>query len=135
MMHDETQPQSSSEKKDTLNVVKTDRTVTLYGNNGKAHAHMLRLSSKFAEVVSQRGAKVGTRLEIEFEIPAFGKFTVIRLLGIVTEQHISENGYHLTIKFEKIDEKSRLAIQDFSAYKQRLHQANLRYTVPIPITE
>jgi len=127
---------SSSAEKNTLTVVKTERVATLYGRNGKAHARMIQLSPKFAGVVSPRGAKIGTRLEIEFEIPAFGKVTVLRLPGIVTERHLTENGYHLTIQFEKIDNRSLSAIQDFIAYKERLHQANLRHTISIPpITE
>ncbi len=111
-------------------VVKTDRTATLIGKNGQAHAHMVMLSPKFVGVKSDRGAKVGTRLEVKFEIPAFGYFTELKIPAIVTERHSTGDGTFLTLAFEEIDEKSRAAIEDFIEYKKRLHESNLHHTTP-----
>ena len=111
-------------------VVKTDRVATLIGKNGQAHAHMVMLSPKFVGVISSRGAKVGTRLEVKFEIPAFGYFTELKIPAIVTERHDTQEGIFLTLMFENIDEKSLAAIQDFIEYKKRLHESNLHHTVP-----
>ncbi|GAB6034036.1 PilZ domain-containing protein [Galenea microaerophila] len=109
-------------------MVKTHRIATLYGRNGHAHAQMTELSTKYAVVISQRGAKVGTCLEIEFEIPAFGEFKTLRLQAKVTESLIVNEGYRLTLEFENIDSESLLAIKDFIAYKKRLHETSLHHT-------
>jgi hypothetical protein len=114
-----------------MKVVKTDRTVKLIGKNGSAHAHMVWLSTQFAGVVSPRGAKVGTRLELEMELPAFGTFHTLRIPVIVTERHSTGDGYHLTLSFEEVKEEALDVIKDFIKYKERLHEINFHGVAPL----
>ena len=75
--------------------VKTDRRVTLIGKNGQAKAQMVDISTDGAGVLTPRGAKVGTELELVFEIPTAEYFQTLKILGTVTHRHHAEQGITL----------------------------------------
>lgn len=100
--------------------VPTDRPIVLIGRNGQTNAQMVNLSIAGVGVLSQRGAKEGTELKLEFEIPAFGEFTPLSLVGKVAHRHNASNQIYLGIVFEQPSAKDIAAIEDFIAYKERL---------------
>lgn len=102
--------------------VPTDRPILLIGRNGQSHAKMVNLSIAGVGVLSERGAKEGTELKLEFEIPAFGEFTPMKLVGKVAHRHNASNQIYLGIVFDHPSAQDIAAIEDFIAYKERLKQ-------------
>lgn len=100
--------------------VKTDRTVTLIGKNGQANAVLADLSVENAGVQSPRGARVGTELELVFEIPTSEYFRTLRIYGKVTHRHNNDKGAYLKLHFQNITPTQRQYILEFIEYKQRL---------------
>jgi len=78
---------------------KTDRKAILIGKNAKAEAILIDLSMNEAGVITPRGAREGTQLELEFEVPALGEFTVLRLTTKVIHRHNSEDDIYLKLEF------------------------------------
>ena len=108
----------------TRKQVKTDRKVTLRGGNATIDAHLVDVSVHGIGVVSDRGAKIGTQLDTQFELPAFSVFKMFDLQGIVTHRHNVGNEIYLHIEFNTLNKEDRLALQDFIDYKNRLSQAS-----------
>jgi hypothetical protein len=102
--------------------VQTDRPITLHGRNGHAHGHLVDLSTKGIGVLSDRGAKEGTELQAEFEIPALGRFVTLRPVGKVIHRHNSGDYIYLTIRFDGLSDEEKEAIEDFIDFKTRLSQ-------------
>lgn len=100
--------------------VKTDRSVTLIGKNGQANGILADLSTESAGVQSPRGARVGTELELVFEIPTSEYFRTLRILGKVTHRHNNADGSYLKLHFDRITPTQRQYIMEFIEYKQRL---------------
>jgi len=111
-----------SEREAPNGIVKTNRKVMLVGKNGQAEATLVDLSTHHAGVVSQRGAKVGTELELIFEIPALETFVTLSLHAIVTHKHIAKDSTYLKFAFTNNSQHDHAALEDFIAYKQRLIQ-------------
>jgi len=99
---------------------KTNRKAKLIGKNGSAEAQLVELSIGEAGVRTPRGAKKGTELELEFEIPALGDFTTLCINTVVTSRHNSEDEIFLKLHFLKLNAFEQSAIQDFLEYKKRL---------------
>jgi len=106
--------------------VKTDRKVTLRGKNATIEAQLVDVSVKGIGVISSRGAKVGTELDTQFELPAFSVFRTFHLHGIVTHRHNADDAIFLHIEFAKLSQEDALALQDFIDYKNRLSQFSKR---------
>lgn len=111
-----------------MDSVRTDRKATLYGRNGQAEARLVVLSTQGVGVHSNRGARIGTELEVEFELPALERFLTLKLTGKVTDRHNAGDKVHLHIQFNHLDEHSKEAIQDFINYKERLSKMSVRAT-------
>lgn len=105
-------------------VVKTDRIVTLYGGNASARGHLVDLSLEGVGVVSERGAREGTELDVEFELPVNDHFVLFRIHGKVTNRHNIGDEIYLHIHFEQPTPKERAGLQAFIDYKNRLSQAS-----------
>ena len=101
---------------------KTDRKAVLIGKNAKAEAILIDLSMNKAGVITTRGAKEGTQLELEFEVPAFGEFTILRLKTRVIHRHNSEDDIYLKLEFTGLTTYEESVLSDFLEYKQRLHE-------------
>jgi len=99
---------------------KTNRKAKLIGKNGSADVQLAELSIKEAGVRTLRGAKEGTELELEFEIPAFGEFTKLCVATTVTQRHHSEDNIFLKLQFIHLSDFEFSAINDFLEYKARL---------------
>ncbi|WP_373019544.1 PilZ domain-containing protein [Thiomicrorhabdus sp.] len=110
----------------TKNTVKTDRKIILYGRNGHTQAQLVDLSPEWIGVLTARGARVGTELEVEFELPAFEHFVLLNLVGKVTHRHNSGNQIYLSIEFNNIGENDQAAIKDYINYKHRLSKLSQR---------
>ncbi|MDX1353240.1 MAG: PilZ domain-containing protein [Thiomicrorhabdus sp.] len=110
----------------TSNNYKTDRKAILIGKNGSVEAHLTDLSLKGAGVKTSRGAKEGTDLELEFEIPALGEFTTLCVKTVVTHRHNSEDDIYLKLRFTELTSFEESAINDFLEYKERLIQMGKR---------
>lgn len=109
-------------KKQPRKQVKTDRKVILLGKKASTFARLIVVSVNGIGVVSPRGARVGTELETRFELPAFSRFKTFNLIGTVTHRHNAGDDIYLYIKFAKLNDDDRLALQDFIDYKNRLSQ-------------
>ncbi|WP_040726210.1 PilZ domain-containing protein [Thiomicrorhabdus sp. Kp2] len=101
---------------------KTNRKALLIGKNGSVEAILTELSLKGAGVRASRGAKEGTELELEFEIPSLGEFTTLCVKTTVTHRHNSEDEIYLKLLFEELSHFEQAAIKDFLEYKERLIQ-------------
>jgi len=99
---------------------KTNRKAKLIGKNASADAILVDISMNEAGVTTPRGAKVGTELGLEFEIPAFDEFTTLTVQTKVTHRHNSEDEIYLKLQFTDLTAFEYDAISDFLAYKQRL---------------
>lgn len=99
---------------------KTNRKALLIGKNASTEAILQDISITEAGVLTPRGAKPGTELELEFEIPALGEFTTLRLKTIVSHRHNIEDEIYLKLEFEELSDFDYEALSDFLAYKQRL---------------
>ncbi|MBD3755472.1 MAG: PilZ domain-containing protein [Gammaproteobacteria bacterium] len=104
--------------------VKTSRKVIVHGRNGQAEGELVDLSLKGVGVIVNRGAREGTELEAEFELPALGTFRVFHLLGKVTHRHNTGDQVYLTITFHKLNDEDQAALEDFIDYKNRLSRLN-----------
>ncbi len=100
--------------------VKTDRKIILIGKNGQAEAQLVDLSLKEAGVISKRGAKEGTELELMFEIPALEDFITLSIKATVIHRHNSEDSIYLKLTFDPLSSTEQAALSDFIGYKQRL---------------
>lgn len=105
---------------------KTNRKATLIGKNGSVEGVLAELSIDGAGVRANRGAKEGTELELEFEIPALGEFTTLCVKTVVTDRHNSEDDIYLRLHFESLTSFEHAAIKDFLEYKARLIQMGKR---------
>jgi len=99
---------------------KTNRKAKLIGKNGSVDVQLAELSIKEAGIRTLRGAKEGTELELEFEIPAFGEFTKLCIATVVTQRHYSEDNIFLRLQFSNLTDFEYSAINDFLEYKARL---------------
>jgi len=106
--------------------VKTDRKVILHGGSASAEAHMVDLSITGMGVTSTRGAKVGTELDAEFEVPALQRFITFTIHGKVTHRHNIGDEIYLHIEFMQMTQEEQVGLQDFINYKNRLTQASKR---------
>lgn len=102
------------------NTVKTDRKITLFGRNGQADAQLVDLSTTWIGVLTARGARIGTELEVEFELPAFEHFVLLSMVGKVTHRHNAGEKIYLSIEFNNPAKSDQAAIEDFINYKHRL---------------
>lgn len=104
--------------------VKTDRKVIVRGRNGQAEGQLVDLSPSGVGVIVNRGAREGTELEVEFELPALGYFRTFQLHGKVTHRHNSHDQVYLTIAFDKLNDEDLAGLEDFIEYKNRLSRLN-----------
>lgn len=101
-------------------VVRTNRKITLIGKNGQAEGQLVDLSLTEAGVLTKRGAREGTDLELVFELPALEDFITLHINATVTHRHSSENEIYLKLSFAPLKEMEDLALADFIDYKNRL---------------
>ncbi len=101
-------------------MVKTDRKITLIGQNGQAEGQLVDLSLIEAGVLTKRGAREGTHLELVFEVPALKEFITLHINATVIHRHNSENAIYLKLSFLPLNESDSLALADFVDYKTRL---------------
>lgn len=106
--------------------VKTDRKVILHGGSTSAEAHLVDLSMTGIGVLSSRGAKVGTELDAEFELPALQHFITFKIHGKVTHRHNVGDEIYLHIEFANMTHDEQAGLQDFIDYKQRLSRSSKR---------
>ncbi len=100
----------------------TDRNATIKGHTVTVQGRLKEVSIKGVAVESPKNAAIGTRLEVNFELPALGEFNNISLFGHVRNSHNTANGYFLSIEFEDLSRKNAEIIEDFLAYKERLKE-------------
>ncbi len=108
---------------------KTERKVTLIAKNATVEAVLKDLSVHEAGVLTPRGAKEGTELELKMEIPAFGEFTELVINTTVTHRHNLDDEIYLKLSLTPSSDFERQAIEDFLKYKQRLIDMGKRPTV------
>ena len=100
--------------------VKTNRKVTLIGKNGSAQATLVDLSLDGAGILSPRGARVGTELELIFEIPTSEYFRTLNILATVTHRHHTDEGNYMEMRFDDLENRQEQYIREFIDYKNRL---------------
>lgn len=108
---------------------KTERKALLIGKNATAEAILVDLSLHAAGVMTPRGAKKGTELKLEFEIPTQEKFTTLTLNTFVTDRHNAEDEIYLKLEFEPLNASDKNALKEFFAYKQRLIDMGKRHSI------
>ncbi|BCN92647.1 hypothetical protein THMIRHAM_04320 [Thiomicrorhabdus immobilis] len=108
-------------------IYKTDRKALLIGKNASAEATLVDLSLFEAGVITPRGAKEGTELKLEFEIPALGEFTTLSINTSVTHRHNTEDKIYLKLEFASLSHFEQEALEDFFAYKKRLIDMGKRH--------
>jgi hypothetical protein len=101
-------------------MVKTDRKIILIGKNGQTEAQLIDLCLTEAGVISQRGAKEGTQLELVFEIPALEDFITLHIKATVSHRHNSKDSIYLKLTFNSLSSIDKAALSDFLGYRQRL---------------
>ncbi|MBN2865619.1 MAG: PilZ domain-containing protein [Thiotrichales bacterium] len=100
-----------------------DRKVTLVGETVTVEGQLKELSINGVGVESPVRAKIGTRLKIIFEIPALEHFRTLSPYGRVTHLHNTSDGsFYLGIDFELLSAQEVRFLEDFIAYKERLHK-------------
>jgi len=99
---------------------KTERKVILVGKNASVDAVLKDLSINEAGVLTPRGAREGTELELQLELPASGEFVNLAIDTIVTHRHNVEDDIYLKLAFTQLTTDQHQSISDFLAYKQRL---------------
>ena len=100
---------------------RTERKIILVGKNASVDAVLKDLSINEAGVVTPRGAREGTELELQMELPAAsGDFVNLSIDTIVTHRHNVEDDIYLKLHFSYLTEEQHQVISDFLAYKQRL---------------
>lgn len=104
-----------------------DRKVTLIGDTVTVEGRLKELSIQGVGVESPVRAKLGTRLQVEFEIPALEYFQNLSLFGLVNHIHNTSEGYYLGIAFELLSKKERQILEDFLGYKKRLRILGQRH--------
>lgn len=100
--------------------IKTDRRVTLIGKNGEAKAQLVDISTDGAGVLSPRGARIGTELELVFEIPTAEYFQTLSIVATVSQRHYSEEGIYLDMTFQDVSAIQAQYLREFIDYKNRL---------------
>ena len=98
----------------------TERKALLIGKNAQVDAILKDISIKNAGVITPRGAREGTELELEFELPAMGEFITLSIATEVVHRHNVNDDIYLKLKFKPLSTSQHNAIQDFLNYKQRL---------------
>lgn len=99
---------------------KTDRKATLIGKNGQAQGQLKEISNEGVTVLTPRGARVGTELEVVFEIPTSEYFRTLNILSTVVHRHHGENGIYLELQFNQLTANQKQYIGEFLDYKHRL---------------
>lgn len=99
---------------------KTERKIILVGKNASVDAILKDLSLNEAGVLTPRGAREGTELELQMELPASGVFKNLSIETTVTHRHNVEDDIYLKLAFTHLTEEQYQAISDFLSYKQRL---------------
>ena len=109
--------------------VVTDRKATLKGQTVTVQGRLKQVSLNGVGVESSKNAKLGTRLEVIFELPALGEFNEMSVYGIVRGRHnTSDGGYYLKIEFEGLlNRYENEIIEDFLDYKKRLRKLGEKY--------
>ncbi len=107
-------------QKNMNQTIKTDRRITLIGKNGQAVGRLVDLSLKEAGITTPRGARVGTELELVFELPALEQFITLRIKSTVTHRHNSSDSIYLKFRFGELSKIDAAALEDFVGYKLRL---------------
>lgn len=100
--------------------VKTDRRVTLIGKNGEAKATLVDIDIDGAGILTPRGARVGTELELVFEIPTAEYFQTLNILATVIHRHHTDHGIYLDMEFNDLSLQEERYIREFVDYKNRL---------------
>lgn len=99
---------------------KTHRKAKLIGKNSSTYAELVDISIDEVGVTTPRGAKEGTAIGLEFEIPALGEFTTLTLETTVKHRHNTKDLIYLKLKLLNLTSFEYDAISDFLDYKQRL---------------
>ncbi|BBP44225.1 PilZ domain-containing protein [Thiosulfativibrio zosterae] len=107
-----------------------DRKAKLIGETVTVDGQLKELSIEGVGVESPVKAKLGTRLQVAFEIPALEYFQNLSLYGLVTHIHNISNGYYLGIDFEILTPREKRILEDFIEYKKRLHKQGLHHFKP-----
>ncbi|WP_029406824.1 PilZ domain-containing protein [Thiomicrorhabdus sp. Milos-T2] len=110
-------------------IYKTERKALLIGKNATAEATLVDLSIHEAGVITPRGAKEGTELKLQFEIPTQEEFTTLTLNTIVTDRHNAEDKIYLKLEFEPLNSADKNALKQFFDYKQRLINMGKRQSI------
>lgn len=105
---------------------KVDRKAILVGETVKVEGKLKDISMTGLVAISDKRASIGTRLEVQFEIPAFGEFEQMSIFAIVKEIINSNNAYLLRMEYEILTPQEQAAIQDFIDYKERLYKMGQR---------
>lgn len=113
----------------TQRTYKTERKATLVGKNATVEAVLQDISLSEAGVITPRGAREGTELELIFEIPAFTEFKTLSLKTVVTHRHSSGDHTYLKLGYAELSTQDYDIILDFLEYKQRLIDMGKRPSV------
>jgi len=105
----------------------TDRSITLIGETVTVTGNMHELSKNGVAVVADKRGKIGTHLEVVFEIPALGYVREIKAFGHIKRVHNVDNGFFLAIEFKNLPQTKTKLIDDFLDYKKRLKKLGQRY--------
>ncbi len=103
-----------------------DRKALLKGETVKIAVKIKSISLKGLGIESSKKAKIGTRLEISFEIPAFSEFQQLSIYAIVTQVQNTNDAYFLWLDFEKLTPNEEHIIIDFISYKERLREFSIK---------
>lgn len=108
---------------------KTQRKITLVGQNASTDGVLTDISILQIGVLAQRGAREGTELECQFELPALGLFQNLKVNATVTHRHNLKNDVYLKLNFVKLSDQEHAIITDFLAYKQRLIDMGKKHSI------
>lgn len=105
---------------------KVDRKATLIGETVTVEGKLKDISITGLGAISDKNASIGTRLEVQFEIPAFGEFEKLSIFAIVKEVINTNDAFLLRMEYEILTPKEQATIQNFIDYKERLHKMGQR---------
>lgn len=111
----------------THKTYKVDRKALLIGETVKAPATLKTISENGLGVECSKKAGLGTRLEVEFSIPALGRIQDLSVYAVVNHIHNTSDGYFLGFEYEVLSPEEKAIIKDFIEYKERLHELGQKH--------
>jgi len=99
-----------------------DRKAQLIGETVSVDVQLKHISLTGVGVESPKKASLGARLQVAFEIPAFGYPQNLSIYALVSHIHNIDSGFYITLDYEFLSPKEKKIIQEFIEYKIRLYK-------------